>query len=81
MNKSNVKMNKSIYLGLAILDISKILMYEFWYDYMKPKYSNRVKICYMDSDSFIMNIKTKILLMMLKRDLTLQIISAIDHYL
>ena len=51
MNKSKVKMNKSIYLGLAILDISKILMYEFWYDYMKPKYSNRVKICYMDSDS------------------------------
>ena len=81
MNKSKVKMNKSIYLGLAILDISKILMYEFWYDYMKPKYSNRVKLCYMDSDSFIMNIKTKILLMMLKRDLTLQIISAIDHYL
>ena len=81
MNKSKVKMNKSIYLGLAILDISKILMYEFWYDYMKPKYSNRVKLCYMDSDSFIMNIKTKILLMMLKRDLTLQIISTIDHYL
>ena len=58
MNKAKVKMNKPIYLRLSILDISKILMYEFWYDYMKPKYGNRVKLCYMDTDSFIMNIKT-----------------------
>ena len=58
MNKTKVKMNKSIYLGLSILDISKILMYEFWYDYMKRKYGNRVKLCYMDTDSFVMNIKT-----------------------
>ena len=57
MNKTKVKMNKSIYLGLSILDISKILMYEFWYDYMKPKYGNDVKLCYMDTDSFIMSIK------------------------
>ena len=58
MNKTKVKMNKPIYLGLSILDISKILMYEFWYDYMKPKYNDNVKLCYMDTDSFIMNIKT-----------------------
>ena len=58
MNKTKVKMNKPIYLGLSILDISKILMYEFWYDYMKPKYGNRVKLCYMDTDSFVINIKT-----------------------
>ena len=58
MKKSKVKMNKPIYLGLSILEISKILMYEFWYDYMKPKYDNSVKLCYMDMDSFIMNIKT-----------------------
>ena len=57
MNKTKVKMNKPIYLGLSIIDISKILMYEFWYDYMKPKYGNRVKLCYMDTDSFVMNIK------------------------
>ena len=44
MNKTKVKMNKPIYLGLSILDVSKILMYKFWYDYMKPKYGNRVKI-------------------------------------
>ena len=54
-----MKMNKPIYLGLSILDISKILMYEFWYDYMKPKYNDNVKLCYMDTDSFLMNIKTK----------------------
>ena len=59
MNKARVKMNKPIYLGLSILDISKILMYEFWYNYMKPKYGNDVKLCYMDTDSFIMNIKTE----------------------
>ena len=58
MKRTKVKMNKPIYLGLSILDISKILMYEFWYDYMKPKYGNDVKLCYMDTDSFIMSIKT-----------------------
>ena len=54
---TKVKMNKPIYLGLPILEISKILMYEFWYDYMKPKYDNNVKLCYRDTDSFIMDIK------------------------
>ena len=58
MKKTKVKMNKPIYLGLSILEISKILMYEFWYDYMKPKYGNDVKLCCMDTDSFIMNINT-----------------------
>ena len=45
MKKTKVKMNKPIYLGLSILEISKILMYEFWYDYMKPKYGTDVKLC------------------------------------
>ena len=58
MKKTKVKMNKPIYLGLSILEISMILMYEFWYDYMKPKYDNNVKLCYMDTDSFIVDIKT-----------------------
>ena len=58
MNKTKVKMNKPISLQLLILDISKILMYEFWYYCMKPKYGNRVKLCYMDTDSFVMSIKT-----------------------
>ena len=43
MNKMRVKMNKPIYLGLSILDITKVLMFEFWYNYMKSKYGNRVK--------------------------------------
>ena len=59
MNKTEVKMNKPIYLGLSILDISEILMYEFWYDYIKPKYNDYIKLCYMDTDSFVMNSKTE----------------------
>ena len=59
MKRTKVKMNKPIYLGLSILDISEILMYEFWYDYTKPKYGDNVKLCYMDTDSFAMNIKTE----------------------
>ena len=58
MKKTKIKMNKPIYLGLSVLEISKTLMYEFWHDYMKPKYGNDNKLCYMDTDSFIMNIKT-----------------------
>ena len=59
MKKTEVKMNKPIYLGQAILDMRKTLMYEFWYDYIKPKYGDKVKLCYMDTDSFIMHIETK----------------------
>ena len=59
MNKTKVKMNKPIYLGLSILEISKVLMYEFWYDYIKLKYNDNIKLCYMDTDSFVMNIKTE----------------------
>ena len=59
MKRTKVKMNKPIYLGLSILEISKLLMYEFWYDYMKPKYGDNVKLCCMGTDSFIMNIKTE----------------------
>ena len=51
-------MNKPIYLGQAILYISKVLIYEFWYDNIKPKYGDKTRLCYMDTDSFVMNIKT-----------------------
>ena len=50
-------MNKSVYLDM--LDISKTLMYEFWYDYVKLKYQGNAKLCYMDTVSFIIQIKTK----------------------
>ena len=59
VKKTRVKMNKPVYLGLSILEISKTLMYELWYDYIKPKYGDNVKLCYMDTDSFIMHIKTE----------------------
>ena len=59
MKKTEVKMNKPVYLGQAILDISKTLMYEFWYDYIKPKYGDKARLCYMDTDSFVMHIKTE----------------------
>ena len=58
MKKVKVKMNKPISLGLCILEISKIIMYEFWYDYAKNKYGNKARLCYMDTDSFVINIKT-----------------------
>ena len=58
MKKTEVKTNKPIYLGQAILDTSKTLMYEFWYDYIKPKYRDKARLCYTDTDSFIMHIKT-----------------------
>ena len=53
MKKTKVKINQPVYLGMSILDISKIRMYEFWYDYIKPKYGDRVKLLYMDTDSFV----------------------------
>ena len=56
MRKTKVKMNKPVSLGMSLLDISKTLMYEFWYDYMKPEYDDNVKLC---TDSFIIDIKTE----------------------
>ena len=52
-------MTKPVYLWLSILEISKIAMYEFWCDYVKPKYQDNAKLCYMDTDSFIIYIKTE----------------------
>ena len=59
MKKTEIKKNKPIYLGQAILDISKTLMYESWYDYIMPKYGDKAGLCYMDTDSFVMYIKTE----------------------
>ena len=51
-------MNNPVYLGLSILDLSKTVMYGFWYDYIKPKYSGKAKLCYMNTGSFIAHVKT-----------------------
>ena len=52
-------MNKPAYLGQAVLDLSKIVMYEFHYDYMLPEYGKNINLCYMDTDSLVYHIKTK----------------------
>ena len=59
MKKTKVKINKHVHLGMSILDVSKTLMYDFWYNYVKTKYQNKVKLCYMDTGSFIIHIKTE----------------------
>ena len=53
MRKTKVKINKPIYVGMTILDISKTLMYEFWYEYLKRKYGDKIRLCYMNTDSII----------------------------
>ena len=51
-------MTKPAQLGLPILELSKILIYEFWYDYVKLKYSEKAELSYMDTDNFMVYIKT-----------------------
>ena len=58
LRKTKVYMNKPIYIGQDVLDISKTLMYKFCYDYLKPKYGDKVKLCYMNTDSFIFIVET-----------------------
>ena len=85
MKKIKGKMNKPVYLGLSILEVSKTLMYEFWYDYIKPKYQNNAELLYMDTDSFIINIKTEDfyedITNDVEKDFIHQIMMSVDHYL
>ena len=77
--KTEILKNKPVYLGLSILELSKILMYEFSYDYVKPKYGEKAILCYMDTVSFIVYIQQtifiKTLQKMLKLDLIIQIMN------
>ena len=59
IGKREITMNKPVYLGQAILDLSKTLMHEFHCDYMRPRYGSKVKLCYMDTDSFVYEIETE----------------------
>ena len=58
MKKTEILVNKPFYLVLSILDLSKTVIYEFWYDYVKLKYRENAKLCYMNTDSFIVHVKT-----------------------
>ena len=82
--KKKVKMNKPVFLGLSTLEISKTQMYEFWYDYIKPKYKYNAKLCYMHTDSFIIHIKTgdnyEDIANDVEKDFIHQIKKSIDHY-
>ena len=66
--KTEILMNKPVNLGLSILCLSKTLMYEFWYDYIKPKYSEKANLCYMDTNSFIIHVKTEDIYKDIKED-------------
>ena len=59
MKKTKVKMIKPLYLGMSTLHISKTLMHELWYNYIKPKYGGRAKLCHTDTDSFVIHMITE----------------------
>ena len=61
--KTETFINNSVSLGLSILELSKILMYEVWYDYVQLKCAEKVKLCYMDTDIFIVYIKQMIFIL------------------
>ena len=73
MNKTQILMNNSFYLGLSILDLTRNVMYEFWYDYIKPKYGENAKLRYMDTDSFIVHVKTDDIYKYIPKDVTKKI--------
>ena len=58
IRETQILMNKPVYLGLSILDLSEAVTYKFWYDYVKPKYGENAKLCYMDKERFIVHVKT-----------------------
>ena len=59
MRKIQILMNKPVHLGLSILDLSKTFMYEFWYNYVKPKYGQIVKLCFFNNIASSTNIDNK----------------------
>ena len=57
--RTQIFMNKPVYLALSIFEISKVVIYDFWYDYVKPNYNEKTKLCCTDTDSFIAQVKPK----------------------
>ena len=82
--KTQILRNKPDYLGLSILDLSKTVMYEFLYDYVKPKHGENTKLCYMDTDSFIVHVKTDNIYKVIAENVEIRFDTSnfeIDHYL
>ena len=73
MKKTQIFKNKPVYLGLSTLDLSKTVIFEFWYYYVKPKYGEREKLCYMNTDSFIVCVKTEYIYKDIAKDLEARI--------
>ena len=84
MIKIKIKMNNPVYPGLSILNISKIVMYEYCYNYLKLIHGNSVELYCMDADSFIVRRKKKMFMQtlqkILRKDLTHQNMKLLDHY-
>ena len=84
MRKTQILINKPVYLGLSILDLSKTVIHKFWYDYVRLRYGQNVKLRYMAKDGLIVYVKTdvftKTLQKILKQDLELQTLKWADHY-
>ena len=81
IEKAQILMNKSIYLVLSTLDLSKIAIYEFWYDYVKVKYGEKAKLCYMDTDSLIVHLKINCIYKDITEDVETRFdTSNYDHY-
>ena len=79
MRKTQTLTNKSVFLGLPILHLSQTVIHELWYGYVKPKYGENAKRCYMDTDNFIVLVKTEDMYKDIAEDieisLTLQILN------
>ena len=72
MRKTHILINKPVYLGLTILEINKTVMHVFWYGYVKPRYRKKAKLCYMNTDSFIVSIKTKFIYVDIAKDVEIR---------
>ena len=59
MKRTQIFMRKPVYLSLSLLEVSKIVLYKFWYGYVVPKYGEKAGLCYMDTDSIAVYIKIK----------------------
>ena len=57
MHKDHILFNRPIYIGMCVLDLSKILLYDYYYEHLKPKYGENVQLLYTDTDSLLLHIK------------------------